>query len=119
MQRIGAVHPYREAPELVSNDEPTPRVSDESVFITALLVLGGIRVLVAALAGKWLEAEVTLAAFLLAAGVVWGCVEPGVVHDGGGVDRARCTVAETRAGLASARATQCLAWRAFPKAGVP
>ncbi len=72
MQRTGAVHPYRDAPELASNEEAPPRVSDESVLITALLVLGGIRVLVAALAGKWLEAEVTLAAFLLAAGVVWG-----------------------------------------------
>jgi len=62
------VHPYRTSPVPYLDNEPS-EPAEESVILGALIVLGGLRVVVALAQGAPLEAEGTIALAMLAVGL--------------------------------------------------
>jgi hypothetical protein len=62
------VHPYRTSPVVPVDDEPD-EPAEESFVLGTLIVLGGVRVVVALAHGLPLEAEGTIALAMLAVGV--------------------------------------------------
>jgi hypothetical protein len=62
------VNPYREPARPFREDQPATLASDERLIVAASIVLGSIRVFTALVVGKIVEAELTLALFMLVGG---------------------------------------------------
>jgi hypothetical protein len=68
MHATRRVSPYRESARPFRDDKPATLASDERLIIIASVTLGSIRIFTALMAGKIIEAEVTLALFMLVGG---------------------------------------------------